>query len=67
MAAVYNDYLSGTKVLFDNRKSEDFLNKLGCSSAPRWNSYGSAILKYCTETRWGRKLALPEFEYRNPV
>ena len=67
MAAVYNDYLSGTKVLFDNRKSEDFLNELGCSSAPRWNSYGSAILNYCTETRWGRKLALPEFEYRNPV
>ncbi len=67
MAAVYNDYLSGTKVLFDNRKSEAFLKALGCPSAPSWSTYGTAILKYCTESRWGRRLAIPEFEYRNPV
>ena len=67
MAAVYNDYLSGTKVLFDNRKSEAFLKALGCRTAPRWSAYGAAILSYCTESRWGRRLALPEFEYRNPV
>jgi long-chain acyl-CoA synthetase len=67
LASVYNDYLSGTFVTFDNRKSEDFLRRLGCSSVPLWPTYGKTILKYCTESRWGRKLSLPEYEYRNPA
>lgn len=66
LAAVYNDYLSGTNVIFDNTKSTEYLKKLGGKSAPHWRTYGREILKYCMESKWGRRLRLPEFEYRNP-
>ncbi len=66
MASVYNDYLSGTNVIFDNRRSTEYLKKLGGKSAPHWRTYGREILKYCMESKWGRRLRLPEFEYRNP-
>jgi thioester reductase-like protein len=66
LAAVYNDYLSGTNVVFDNRKSTAFLRSLGAIPAPHWKAYGKAILAYCTESKWGRKLRMPEFQYRNP-
>jgi hypothetical protein len=66
LAAVYNAYLAGTNVVFDNRKSTEYLQKLGGKSAPHWRTYGREILRYCTESKWGKKLRLPEFEYRNP-
>ena len=67
LAAVYNDYLSGTSASFDNRESVAYLTKLGCQPVPPWSAYGKVILKYCTESRWGRKLAQAECDYRNPV
>jgi long-chain acyl-CoA synthetase len=67
LASVYNDYLSGTNVTFDNSKSTQFLTSVGARPAPHWGTYGDAILKFCTESRWGRRLAMPEFEYRNPA
>ena len=67
LASVYNDYLAGTNVTFDNSKSIQFLSSLGARPAPHWKTYGDAILKFCTESRWGKRLALPEFEYRNPA
>ena len=67
LAAVYNDYLSGTSASFDNRESVAYLKKLGCPPVPPWSTYGKVILKYCTESRWGRKLAQAECDYRNPV
>lgn len=67
LAAVYNDYLSGTNVTFDNQKSTTYLATLGGTPAPHWRTYGQAILTYCTESKWGKRLKLPEFEYRNPA
>lgn len=66
LAAVYNDYLSGTDVIFDNEKSTEYLKSLGGSPAPHWRTYGRAILTYCMDSKWGKRLKLPEFEYRNP-
>lgn len=66
LASVYSAYLSGTDVVFDNTRSTEYLRKLGGKSAPHWRTYGREILKYCIESKWGRNLRLPEFEYRNP-
>jgi len=66
LAAVYNDYLAGTNVVFDNSKSTAFLRTLGAIPAPHWKAYGKSILTYCTDSKWGRKLGMPEFQYRNP-
>lgn len=66
LAAVYTAYLTGTNVTFDNRKSNAFLKSVGAIPAPHWKAYGTAILAYCTESKWGRKLRMPEFQYRNP-
>ena len=67
LASVYNEYLAGTNVTFDNSKSTKFLTSVGARPAPHWGTYGDAILKFCTESRWGKRLAMPECEYRNPV
>lgn len=66
LAKVYNDYLAGTNVTFDNRQSLIFLQSIGCKTAPNWQTYGKAVLRYCTESKWGRRPKLKEFEYRNP-
>jgi thioester reductase-like protein len=66
LASVYNDYLSGTNVTFDNRGSNYFLNSIGAKSAPHWRTYGQVIFDYCNQSKWGKRPQRPEFEYRNP-
>ena len=66
LAAVYSEYLSGTAVVFDNQKTLSLLAALNVAPPPRWQSYGQKILSYCTQTRWGRKLDMQEYLYRNP-
>ena len=66
LAAVYNDYLRGTKVLFNADKTRDVLARHGVMPPPSWNDYRKSILSYCMETRWGKRLKFPEYLYRNP-
>lgn len=66
LAAVYAEYLSGTEVLFDNQRTLATLRSLNVAPPPRWQAYGRKILSYCTQTRWGRKLDMQEYLYRNP-
>lgn len=66
LAAVYSEYLSGNAVIFDNQKTLAVLKSLNVAPPPLWRAYSHKILNYCTQTRWGRKLDMQEYLYRNP-
>ena len=66
LAKVYNDYLAGTDVIFDNKQSTDFLISIGGKVSPNWRTYGMSVMRYCTESKWGKRPKMHEYEYRNP-
>lgn len=66
LAAVYSEYIRGTDVRFDNRKTIALLKELGVGTPPRWNQYKEKVFNYCMDTRWGKKRGLLEYQYRNP-
>jgi thioester reductase-like protein len=67
LASVYSKYLSGTSVRFDNTKTVQFLKVLSVGESPHWNNYARQVLGYCMQTRWGKRLILKEYQYRNPL
>ena len=62
LAAPYAAYLRGSGLRFDSRKTHTELAGMGIE-IPNWQEYRVPVLKFCTESRWGRKLAAPEYEY----
>jgi thioester reductase-like protein len=66
LAKVYNDYLAGTDVIFDNSQSTALLTSIGGKMSPNWRTYGSSVMRYCTESKWGKRPKMQEYEYRNP-
>lgn len=60
IAATYDDYLKGTGVTFDCTRTLQLLQKLGVKQ-PNWPDYKAKVLKYCIDSRWGRKP--PQLEY----
>jgi long-chain acyl-CoA synthetase len=67
LAAVYSEYIRGTRVKFDNSFTNSFLKKYGVEKSPTWDEYKANVLSYCMETKWGKKKILEEFRYRNPA
>lgn len=67
LAAVYSEYVRGTEVVFDNTKTLELLRELGVAPSPVWNDYKEKVFQYCMDTRWGKRRARQEHEYRNPV
>ncbi len=62
LAATYDDYLKGTGVSFNCERTMQLLIKLGVQR-PSWPEYKAKVLKYCIESRWGRKPPLLEYLY----
>lgn len=62
MAAPYYYYLKGCDVQFDATQTHDLLRKLGINT-PNWGDYKANILAFCTDSAWGRRLALPKHHY----
>jgi hypothetical protein len=62
LALPYYRYLKGNKVYFDAQKSSQKLAELGVF-CPAWKSYKHVVLRFCLESRWGKKLPRPEHSY----
>ena len=66
LAKPYRDYLRGAGVQFDATKTHDFLRRKGVG-VPYWPDYKKEVLSFCSLSRWGKKLPLPEYVYYLPL
>lgn len=62
MASPYRDYVYGTGVRFNNKATQEWLAVRGIA-APVWKDYSAAVLGFCKQSHWGKRLPRPEAEY----
>jgi long-chain acyl-CoA synthetase len=62
LARPYTSYLRGTGVRYDSRVTHQRLRELGVK-APTWRNYGANVMRYCIDSRWGKRLSAPEYSY----
>ena len=65
MARPYYDYIRGVRARFDNRKTQAKLATLGVAQVP-WEAFKEPLFRYCTESRWGKRLPKKEYLYYLP-
>ncbi len=62
LAAPYYFYLRGCDVYFDASRTHLLLAKLGVKT-PTWASYKNAVLSFCRDSAWGKRLPQPKYWY----
>jgi thioester reductase-like protein len=62
MASPYEFYLRGTGLQFDSEKTMYLLKKHNIH-APRFDDYCQAVLGFCKDSKWGRRVRQPEYQY----
>jgi len=62
LASPYHSYLAGNGVRFDASKSQEILKRLGVRNR-FWKNYREPVLRYCVDSRWGKRLPQPEHQY----
>jgi hypothetical protein len=62
LASPYHSYLAGNGVRFDASKSQAILARLGVRNR-FWKNYREPVLRYCVDSRWGKRLPQPEHQY----
>ncbi len=54
VAKPYEAYIRGTGVYYDNQMSKTYLESHGIF-CPEWTKYGPVLMKYCMDSKWGKK------------
>ncbi len=62
IAKTYTAYCAGKGVYFDSKKTDRLLREKGISPK-KWDDYAETIMKFCTSSRWGKRLPKKEAEY----
>jgi long-chain acyl-CoA synthetase len=65
LAKPYYNYLQGVRFRLDNRKTQAQLAALGVAQAS-WDDFKEPLFKYCTESRWGKRVPKQEYLYYLP-